>query len=71
MRNVDGETTGAFKRGIKGEDNTFMGYAKGTKRDAGWFYFKNVPSVDSVETVVLCKSPIEVQPGYPHSGDML
>lgn len=37
MRSLAGETTGAFKRGTKGEDNTFMGYAAGTKRTEGWF----------------------------------
>ena len=60
MRNLDGETTGAFLRGTRGEDNTFMGYARGTKREAGWFYIgSGGQSTDEIQRVVLCKSPID------------
>ena len=60
MRNLDGETTGAFLRGTRGEDNTFMGYARGTKREAGWFYIGNGgQSTSSIQRVILCKSPID------------
>ena len=57
-----GETTslGAFLRGTRGEDNSFMGYAPNSKRREGWFYFHlgGKPG-DEVQKVVLCKSPIE------------
>ncbi|MBR8840836.1 MAG: DUF3991 domain-containing protein [Stigonema ocellatum SAG 48.90 = DSM 106950] len=60
MRNLDGETTGAFLRGTRGEDNTFMGYARGTKRTEGWFYIgSGGQSTSEVQRVVLCKSPID------------
>ncbi|MBE9053749.1 plasmid recombination protein [Nostocales cyanobacterium LEGE 11386] len=60
MRNLDGETTGAFLRGTQGEDNTFKGYVKGTKRTQGWFYLKlGGKPQGEIEKVVLCKSPIE------------
>ena len=60
MRNLDGETTGAFLRGTRGEDNTFMGYARGTKREAGWFYIgRGGQSTEEIQRVVLCKSPID------------
>lgn len=60
MRNLEGEIEGAFLRGTKGENNTFMGYAKGTKRDKYWFYFQSGgQSVSDVEQAVLCKSPID------------
>jgi hypothetical protein len=60
MRNLDGETTGAFLRGTRGEDNTFMGYARGTKREAGWFYIgRGGQSIEEIQRVVLCKSPID------------
>ena len=56
------ETTlkGAFLRGTRGEDNSFMGYAPNSKRREGWFYFHlgGKPG-DEVQKVVLCKSPIE------------
>lgn len=60
LRNLDGETWGAFLRGTRGEDNTFMGYARGTKREAGWFYIGlGGQSTDEIQRVVLCKSPID------------
>ena len=51
---------GAFLRGTRGENNSFMGYASSTKRKEGWFYFHlgGRPG-DTVEKVILCKSPIE------------
>jgi hypothetical protein len=60
MRGLNGETRGAFLRGTRGEDNTFEGYYKGTKRTEGWFWFRlgGQPS-DEIQRVVLCKSPIE------------
>ncbi|MBD2254730.1 MobV family relaxase [Nostoc parmelioides] len=61
MRSLLGEVNGAFLRGTKGEDNTFMGYEKGTSRSDGWFWFRmgGKKPTDEVERVVLCKSPIE------------
>ncbi|YAF99398.1 MAG: MobV family relaxase (plasmid) [Nodularia sp. CChRGM 3473] len=60
MRNLNGETIGAFLRGTRGEDNTFKGYERGTKRTDGWFYFclSGQPQ-DKIQRAVLCKSPIE------------
>jgi hypothetical protein len=60
MRSLTGETTGAFKRGTRGEDNTFMGYARGTKRADGWFYLRlgGKPD-DDITRVVITKSPID------------
>ncbi|BAZ03355.1 plasmid recombinant protein (plasmid) [Tolypothrix tenuis PCC 7101] len=60
MRGLNGETTGAFLRGTRGEDNTFIGYATGTKRTEGWFYIRwgGQPS-DEIQRVVLCKSPVD------------
>ncbi len=53
-------TTGAFLRGTRGEDNAFMGYASGTKRTEGWFYFHlGGKATDEVEKVIICKSPID------------
>jgi hypothetical protein len=53
-------TTGAFLRGTRGENNSFMGYALGTKRTQGWFYFHlGGKATDEVQKVVLCKSPID------------
>lgn len=53
-------TTGAFLRGTRGEDNSFMGYASGTKRTEGWFYFHlGGKATDEVEKVIICKSPID------------
>jgi Protein of unknown function (DUF3991)/Toprim-like len=60
MRDLDGQTNGAFLRGIKGENNTFKGYAPGTKRDESWFYVRTGgQQTDKVQRVVLCKSPID------------
>ena len=60
MRNLNGETTGAFLRGTRGEDNTFMGYARGSKRESGWFYIgSGGQPTDEIQRVVLCKSPID------------
>lgn len=54
------ETTGAFLRGTRGEDNSFMGYALGTKRTEGWFYFHlGGKPTDELQKVVICKSPID------------
>ncbi|WP_138505383.1 MobV family relaxase [Nostoc sp. PA-18-2419] len=62
MRNLGEEpqAIGAFLRGTRGENNTFKGYEKGTKRREGWFHFHlgGQPS-DSPEKVVLLKSPID------------
>ncbi|GAX38829.1 MobV family relaxase [Nodularia sp. NIES-3585] len=81
MRNLDGETTGAFVRGTQGEDNTFKGYVKGSKRTKGWFHLKlgGEPNGE-IAKVVLCKSPIEalsfatleieVQQGIPKTRTM-
>ncbi|MGB3649639.1 MAG: MobV family relaxase [Rivularia sp. (in: cyanobacteria)] len=58
----NGETTlkGAFLRGTRGEDNSFMGYTPNSKRREGWFYFHlgGKPG-DEIQKVVLCKSPVE------------
>jgi hypothetical protein len=60
MVSLDDETTGAFLRGTRGEDNSFMGYAPGTKRTQGWFYLHlGGKATDEVEKVVICKSPID------------
>lgn len=60
MRSLAGETTGAFLRGTRGEDNTFMGYARSTKRKSGWFYIGwGGQPTDEIQKVVLCKSPID------------
>jgi hypothetical protein len=60
MRSLDGETVGAFLRGTRGENNTFMGYAPGTKRTDGWFYVgRGGQPDDEIHTCVLCKSPID------------
>lgn len=59
---TNAETTlkGAFLRGTRGENNSFMGYALNSKRREGWFYFHlgGKPG-DEIQKVVLCKSPIE------------
>ncbi|MBW4558130.1 MAG: plasmid recombination protein [Trichormus sp. ATA11-4-KO1] len=63
MRNLDDQpqAQGAFLRGTRGENNTFKGYEKGTKRRDSWFYFHlGGQPTDSVEKVVLLKSPIDV-----------
>jgi hypothetical protein len=60
MRNFNDQTKGAFLRGTKGENNTFKGYHKGTKRSGSWFYFHlGGQPQGKVERAVLCKSPIE------------
>lgn len=62
MRNLGEEpqAIGAFLRGTRGENNTFKGYEKGTKRREGWFYFHlGGQPTDPVERLVLCKSPID------------
>jgi hypothetical protein len=54
------ETTGAFLRGTRLEDNSFMGYALGTKRTGGWFHFNlGGETADEVHSCVICKSPID------------
>ncbi|NJL78950.1 MAG: DUF3991 domain-containing protein [Richelia sp. SM2_1_7] len=59
-KNTSTSTVGAFLRGTRGENNSFMGYAIGTKRDSCWFYV-GWGGLDnsSVQRVVLCKSPID------------
>lgn len=53
-------TVGAFLRGTRGENNSFMGYAIGTKRSQGWFYVGWGGQADSpIQRLVLCKSPID------------
>jgi hypothetical protein len=60
MRNLDGQRNGAFLRGTRGENNTFKGYSKGTKRSDSWFYFSlGGKANDKTSTAILCKSPIE------------
>ncbi|MEA5569127.1 plasmid recombination protein [Anabaena sp. UHCC 0399] len=63
MRTLTGEVMGAFVRGTVGEDNTFMGYAKGTKRADCWFYLRlggeDSDENDEIQRVILCKSPID------------
>ncbi|ODG97190.1 mobilization protein [Nostoc sp. KVJ20] len=62
MRNLleEPQAIGAFLRGTRGENNTFKGYEKGTKRREGWFYFHlGGQPTDPVERLVLCKSPID------------
>ncbi|MGK7935449.1 MAG: DUF3991 domain-containing protein, partial [Xenococcaceae cyanobacterium] len=54
------EITGATLRGTAGEDNTFKGLAKGTKRSEGWFYFpQGGQSSDLITRAVLVESPID------------
>ena len=56
----ESKITGASLRGTVGEDNTFKGLAKGSKRKKGWFYFdKGEQSNDPVRRVVLVESPID------------
>ncbi|HEY9799865.1 MAG TPA: MobV family relaxase [Leptolyngbyaceae cyanobacterium] len=60
MRNLDGQTSGAFLRGTRGENNSFKGYSKGTKRSDSWFYFSlGGQATDKTSLVLLCSSPIE------------
>ncbi|MBD2303282.1 MULTISPECIES: MobV family relaxase [Nostocales] len=61
MRNLGDlpHAKGAFLRGTRGENNSFKGYEKGTKRREGWFYFHlGGQPTDPPEKLVLCKSPI-------------
>ncbi len=58
--NVQAATTGAFLRGTRGENNAFKGYAKGTKRADGYFYFDlGGETTDDLQKVVICKSPMD------------
>jgi hypothetical protein len=62
MRNLGDlpQAQGAFLRGTRGENNTFLGYEKGTKRREGWFYFHlGGQPTDPAERLVLLKSPID------------
>ncbi|MBC1281078.1 plasmid recombination protein [Nostoc sp. UCD121] len=60
MRNLEGQRNGAFLRGTRGENNTFKGYEKGTKRSDSWFYFSlGGKANDKTSTAILCKSPID------------
>jgi hypothetical protein len=60
MRNLDGQRNGAFLRGTRGENNSFQGYFKGTKRSDSWFYFSlGGKANDFTSTAILCKSPID------------
>lgn len=59
-KNASTSTVGAFLRGTRGENNSFMGYAIGTKRNQGWFYVGWGGQADSpIQRIVLCKSPID------------
>lgn len=67
LRNLNGETKGAFLLGTRAEDNTleenntFTGYAIGTKRSDGWFYLQwGGQPTDAIQKVVLLKSPLDV-----------
>jgi hypothetical protein len=70
MRNLDGQPSGAFLRGTRGEvgaaastalnfggeNNSFKGYEKGIKRREGWFHFHlGGQPTDAVEKLVLLK----------------
>ncbi|MEO0838439.1 MAG: MobV family relaxase [Cyanobacteria bacterium J06643_5] len=58
--NNQSPTVGAFLRGTRGENNSFMGYTIGTKRNQGWFYVGSGGQADfPIQRVVLCKSPID------------
>ena len=59
-KNAETTLKGAFLRGTRGENNSFMGYALNSRRKEGWFYFPlgGKPG-DEIQKVVLCKSPIE------------
>ena len=60
MRSLSDETTGAFLRGTRGDNNSFMGYAPLTKRTLGWFYFHlGGKATDTIHSCVICKSPID------------
>ena len=56
----ESKITGATLRGTAGEDNTFKGLAKGTKRSEGWFYFQQGgQSSEPINRAVLVESPID------------
>ena len=56
----ESKITGATLRGTAGENNTFKGLAKGTKRSEGWFYFQQGgQSSDPIKRAVLVESPID------------
>ncbi|MGK7896000.1 MAG: MobV family relaxase [Xenococcus sp. (in: cyanobacteria)] len=56
----ESKTTGATLRGTAGDDNSFKGLAKGTKRSEGWFYFsQGGQSSDPINRAVLVESPID------------
>ncbi|MGK7950030.1 MAG: MobV family relaxase [Xenococcaceae cyanobacterium] len=57
---ANSQITGATLRGTAGEDNTFKGLARGTKRSEGWFYFpQGGQSSDQINRAVLVESPID------------
>ncbi len=74
LKNLNGETKGAFLQGTRAENNTleedntftgdatgFTGYATGTKRNQGWFYLQwGGQPTDEIQKVVLLKSPLDV-----------
>ena len=58
--NFIGTTTGAFLQDTKEKNNSTAGYAQGTKRTQGWFYFNfGGQPTHEIQKVVLCKSPID------------
>ncbi|WP_414546073.1 MobV family relaxase [Nostoc sp. CCY0012] len=58
IRDLDGETKGAFSIFVRGKG---QGYVIPSKRTEGWFHFKVGQSPKGeIQKVVLCKSPIEV-----------
>ncbi|MBP5974210.1 plasmid recombination protein [Brasilonema sp. CT11] len=60
MRSLKGEVTGAFLRGTYDQDNSFIGFARGTKRTKGWFHLTIGGNIsDSIGKAVLVKSPID------------
>jgi 5S rRNA maturation endonuclease (ribonuclease M5) len=60
-RDLDEQTiTGASLRGTAGDNNTFKGLAFGSKRNAGWFHFRQGgQSSDPIQRAVLVESPID------------
>jgi Plasmid recombination enzyme/Protein of unknown function (DUF3991) len=60
MRSFESEVTGAFLRGTHGENNSFYGLVKGSKRNKGWFHITiGGQADDKITRAVLAKSPIE------------
>ncbi|MBW4512944.1 MAG: plasmid recombination protein [Scytonematopsis contorta HA4267-MV1] len=60
MRSFESEVTGAFLRGTHGENNSFYGLAKGSKRNKGWFHITSGGQADDkITRAVMAKSPIE------------